>query len=39
LAAVVHREKEPDEYFPWDIVAGGFAKEALRARYEAYRRG
>ncbi len=39
LAAVVHREKAPDEFFPWDVVEGGPAKEALRARYEAYLRG
>jgi radical SAM superfamily enzyme YgiQ (UPF0313 family) len=35
LESVVHREKEADEYFPWDVVEGGPAKEALRVRYEA----
>lgn len=35
LESVVHREKEADEYFPWDVVGGGLAKEALRLRYEA----
>lgn len=35
----VHREKDPDEFFPWDVVKGGLAKGALRARYEAYLRG
>ncbi len=38
LAETVHREKERDEFFPWDLVDGGPAKEALRARYEAFRR-
>ena len=38
-AAVVHREKGADEFFPWDVVEGGIAKKALRARYEAYLRG
>jgi hypothetical protein len=35
LESVVHREKEEDEFFPWDVVEGGPAKEALRVRYEA----
>jgi radical SAM superfamily enzyme YgiQ (UPF0313 family) len=35
LASVVYREREADEFFPWDIVEGGPAKAALRARYEA----
>jgi len=35
LASVVHREKEADEFFPWDVVEGGPAKDALRSRYEA----
>jgi len=35
MEAVVYREKEAAEVFPWDVVAGGPAKEALRARYEA----
>jgi radical SAM superfamily enzyme YgiQ (UPF0313 family) len=35
LESVVHREKEADEFFPWDVVEGGPAKEALRSRYEA----
>lgn len=33
---VVFREKDPDEYFPWDVIEGGVPKEALRARYEAF---
>jgi len=39
LDAIVHREKGPDEFFPWDVVEGGMARTALRARYEAYLRG
>jgi hypothetical protein len=35
LESVVHREKEADEFFPWDVVEGGPAKGALRVRYEA----
>jgi radical SAM superfamily enzyme YgiQ (UPF0313 family) len=37
LAATVHREKDGDEFLPWDMVEGGPPKEALRARYEAFR--
>jgi radical SAM superfamily enzyme YgiQ (UPF0313 family) len=33
--AVVHREKEAREFFPWDVVAGGPAKETLWNRYRA----
>ena len=39
LDATVHREKDADEFFPWDVVEGGLAKDALRARYEAFLRG
>lgn len=39
LASVVHREKGADETFPWDVVEGGIRKDALRARYEAFRKG
>lgn len=35
LSSVVYREREADEFFPWDIVEGGPSKAALRARYEA----
>jgi len=38
LASVVHREKGADEIFPWDVVEGGIRKDALRARYEAFRK-
>jgi radical SAM superfamily enzyme YgiQ (UPF0313 family) len=37
-AFTVYREKERGEFFPWDVVEGGPPKEALRARYEAFRR-
>jgi radical SAM superfamily enzyme YgiQ (UPF0313 family) len=37
LRSVVHREKDADEFFPWDVAAGGPVKERLRARYEVYR--
>ncbi|MEW6720462.1 MAG: radical SAM protein [Thermodesulfobacteriota bacterium] len=39
MDAVVHREKDAGEFFPWDVVEGGPAKGALRARYDAYRKG
>ncbi|HEX9206381.1 MAG TPA: radical SAM protein [Candidatus Deferrimicrobiaceae bacterium] len=35
LSSVVHRERDAEEYFPWDVVDGGPAKPTLRARYEA----
>jgi radical SAM superfamily enzyme YgiQ (UPF0313 family) len=35
LSEVVCREKEADEYFPWDVMEGGLSKKVLRARYEA----
>jgi radical SAM superfamily enzyme YgiQ (UPF0313 family) len=35
LSAVVHRERDADECFPWDVVEVGPAKATLRARYEA----
>jgi len=38
MEAVVHREKEPGEFFPWDVVEGGPVKETLRVRYEALAR-
>jgi radical SAM superfamily enzyme YgiQ (UPF0313 family) len=38
LHEVVCREKDADEYFPWDVVAGGLPREALRARYESITR-
>ena len=28
------REKDADEVFPWDVIAGGLPRRALRARYE-----
>jgi radical SAM superfamily enzyme YgiQ (UPF0313 family) len=37
--AVVHREKDAHEYFPWDIIEGGLPKKALRKRYESILRG
>ena len=37
FSAVVHREKAPDEFFPWDVIEGGDKKANLRARYEKYR--
>ena len=39
LAEIVHREKDSDEYFPWDIVEGGLPKNVLRNRYVAVMRG
>jgi radical SAM superfamily enzyme YgiQ (UPF0313 family) len=38
LSEVVFREKDADEYFPWDVVAGGLPREVLRARYESITR-
>jgi len=38
IAATVHREKDRNEFFAWDVVEGGPPKEALRARYETFRR-
>lgn len=38
LFDVVFREKEADEAFPWDVVAGGLPRRALRARYESITR-
>jgi radical SAM superfamily enzyme YgiQ (UPF0313 family) len=34
LSEVVFREKDADEVFPWDVIAGGLPRQALRARYE-----
>ena len=34
LSEVVFREKDADEVFPWDVIAGGLPRRALRARYE-----
>jgi radical SAM superfamily enzyme YgiQ (UPF0313 family) len=34
MSEVVFREKDATEVFPWDVVAGGLPREALRARYE-----
>lgn len=39
LSEIVHREKETDEYFPWDVIEGGLPKDVLRKRYEAILRG
>ena len=39
FSTVVHREKAPDEFFPWDVIEGGDKKSNLRARYEKYLRG
>lgn len=36
---VVFREKEADEFLPWDVVAGGLPKRVLRARFERIMRG
>ncbi|NJD61476.1 MAG: radical SAM protein [Deltaproteobacteria bacterium] len=38
LHEVVHRAKDADEYFPWDVIEGGLPKKVLRKRYEAIRR-
>jgi radical SAM superfamily enzyme YgiQ (UPF0313 family) len=38
VASNVHREKDRDEFFPWDVITGGPPKEALRVRYEAFRK-
>jgi len=34
LSEVVFREKDADEVFPWDVIAGGLPRRALRTRYE-----
>jgi radical SAM superfamily enzyme YgiQ (UPF0313 family) len=39
LDEIVHREKAPDEYFPWDVIDGGLPKKTLYARYERIMRG
>jgi radical SAM superfamily enzyme YgiQ (UPF0313 family) len=36
LASVVFREKGGGEFLPWEVIAGGLRKGALRARYEAF---
>ncbi len=36
---LLFREKGADECFPWDLVGGGPPRKALRARYEAIRKG
>lgn len=33
-ASLLFREKGAEEYFPWDVVAGGLPRETLRARFE-----
>ncbi len=38
LSDVVFREKDADEAFPWDVVAGGLPRKTLRARYESITR-
>jgi radical SAM superfamily enzyme YgiQ (UPF0313 family) len=38
LSVVVHREKDANECFPWDVIEGGLPKKILRKRYEAIRR-
>ncbi len=35
LSEIVHREKEAEESFPWDVIEGGLPKNVLRACYEA----
>jgi len=35
LSEIVFREKDADEYLPWDVIDGGLPKKALRKRYEA----
>ncbi len=39
LGEIVHREKEANEYFPWDVIEGGLQKKTLRSRYESIQRG
>lgn len=36
---LLFREKEADEFFPWDVVDGGPPRRALRARYESITKG
>ncbi|MCL2102871.1 MAG: hypothetical protein FWH25_02415, partial [Syntrophorhabdaceae bacterium] len=38
FSSIVHREKDPEEFFPWDVIEGGIRKASLRARYEKYLR-
>jgi hypothetical protein len=35
---IVYREKDANEYFPWDIIEGGLPRKVLRARYETIMR-
>ncbi|MCL1925919.1 MAG: B12-binding domain-containing radical SAM protein [Syntrophorhabdaceae bacterium] len=39
ISAIAHREKNPDEFFPWDMIEGSHKKADLRARYEKYLQG
>ncbi|HSL91253.1 MAG TPA: radical SAM protein [Candidatus Limnocylindrales bacterium] len=39
LSEIIYREKDADEYFPWDVVEGGLPKNVLRKRYEAIMNG
>lgn len=39
LSEIVHREKDAEEYFPWDVIEGGLPKNVLRRRYESIIRG
>jgi radical SAM superfamily enzyme YgiQ (UPF0313 family) len=36
MGSVVFREKGSGEFLPWEVIAGGLRKGALRARYEAF---
>jgi radical SAM superfamily enzyme YgiQ (UPF0313 family) len=38
LSDIVYREKDANEYFPWDIIKGGLPRKVLRARYETIMR-
>jgi radical SAM superfamily enzyme YgiQ (UPF0313 family) len=39
ISEIVHREKDAEEYFPWDVIEGGLPKNVLRRRYESIIRG
>jgi radical SAM superfamily enzyme YgiQ (UPF0313 family) len=39
FSEIVCREKEANEYFPWDVIEGGAPKAVLRKRYESIMNG
>jgi radical SAM superfamily enzyme YgiQ (UPF0313 family) len=39
LSEIIYREKDADEYFPWDVIEGGLPRKVLRARYEVILQG